>query len=438
MSLELLLIRHGKAEKRSADKDDTKRKLTSKGKEAFEAFINAMKADLKTDGEIVIWTSPLKRAVQTADIVSDQMEWSQPDKKDFIATGDFTALMDELSDLSSGTRVVCVGHEPTLGNWVEELTGSEYSFKKGGMVLLELTEGDHHKGTLVWAGDPKSKKKSDEETEVLRAVLTDQLAAMRKAYTHFRNNPYSPKRTHRFRVTMRKMRSLLHFVKHLIGTDTYDEFNELLKDAAQRLEPIREADVLIESCGERALEEPGLIDNYAEVFRYLHNDRRKWMRRRLTESMVSAFEEMLTETEERISRLTFDDDKQTDGKWDAYLHDRFTSRKKKVLKAFKKADHSDHEAAHDVRKQAKKLRYAAKGYKEILPSKEVKKTKKKLKSIQNELGLICDLYTNSEKLTAYSEKAKEKPLKQAFSLLAERQIALRDEVISKHSELNDS
>lgn len=159
MTLELLLIRHGKAEKRSSDKGDTKRKLTSKGKEEFTAFVSSMKDELRTDKDLIVWTSPLKRARQTAAIVTEQMEWEKADKKDFIANGDFTALMDDLADLKSATIVICVGHEPTLGLWVEELTGSDYSFKKGGMVLLKLDEGDTTRGTIIWEKDPKSKKK---------------------------------------------------------------------------------------------------------------------------------------------------------------------------------------------------------------------------------------------------------------------------------------
>lgn len=261
---------------------------------------------------------------------------------------------------------------------------------------------------------------------------------MKQSYEHFRNNPYSPKRIHRFRVTMRKMRSLLHFVKPLIGKETYNELNNLIKDSTHRIEPIREADVLIKSCGERALEEPGLIDNYADVFKYLHNERRKWIRSRLTDSMISAFEKMLEDTEQAINHLTFNEEKATDGKWDSYLQNRFNKKKNKVLESFKQVDHSDHKSAHGVRKQAKKLRYAAKGFKDILPSKYVKKVKKKAEAIQDELGLICDLYKNSELLTAYAEKAKDKELERAFTTLAERQKTHREDVIESHSELNNS
>lgn len=161
MPKELLFIRHGKAEDRSSTKDDTKRQLTKKGKEEFNDFVSSVKEELTTENTIHVWTSPLKRAKQTASIVCDQLDWPKADNKEYIAAGDFKTLMDEVANLDLDTRVVLVGHKPTLGQWVEKLTGTEYSFKKGGMALVTLADDDQTKGTLTWNSDPKSKKKKE-------------------------------------------------------------------------------------------------------------------------------------------------------------------------------------------------------------------------------------------------------------------------------------
>ncbi|SFC44323.1 phosphohistidine phosphatase SixA [Alkalibacterium subtropicum] len=437
MSIELLMVRHGKAEDRSADKDDAKRQLTEEGKAEFRDFIASVKKDLETDQNVKVWTSPLARAKQTAAILTEQMDWPEADEKEFLESGDYTAFRNEVQTLDADTRLVCVGHKPIQGDWVGLLTSRPYSFKKGGAALVRLND-DRTQGKLLWDNDPTSKKKADEKVAPIKAVLLKQVEAMEMSYRHFQNNPYSPKQTHRFRVNMRKMRSLLHFVKPLIGKETYRTLNDTIKDAYHRLEPLREGDVLIASCSERAAVEPDLIDDYAEVFRYLHNERRKWMRTRLTQSMTAAFEEMLQESREEINRLSFDLDKTDDGDVLAYLNDRFNSRKKKVYKAFKKADHSDHEAAHDVRKKAKKLRYAVKGFEALLPKKKAKKAKKKLKAIQNELGEIGDLYVNSLWLKDYAEKVEDPKLEAAFTALAERQLSQREEVIDDEPFLHDA
>ncbi|GEK89143.1 phosphohistidine phosphatase SixA [Alkalibacterium putridalgicola] len=437
MSIELLMIRHGIAEDRSADVDDSKRQLTEEGKEAFDAFISSVKKNIETERNVLVWTSPLTRAKQTASILIEQMGWPAADEKEFLESGDYTAFRNEVKALDEDTRVVCVGHKPIQGDWVGLLTSRPYSFKKGGAALIRLND-DRTQGKLLWESDPKSKKKLDETVAPIRKILLERAEAMEESYHHFQNNPYSPERTHRFRVDMRKLRSLLHFVKPLIGKETYKEMNDQIKDSYHRLEPLREGDVLIDSCGERALKEPELVDDYFEVFRYLHNERRKWMRSRLTKGMTAAFEDMLADTKEGIRQLSFDLDKTDDGDIEAYLKDRFKSRKKKVYKAFEKADHSDHEAAHDVRKKAKKLRYAVKGYKDLLPKKKAKKAKKKLKTIKDELGEIGDLYVNSEWLKDYAEKVDDPKLEEAFTTLADRQLSQRENVIDDEPDLNES
>ncbi|MDZ7834817.1 MAG: phosphohistidine phosphatase SixA [Alkalibacterium sp.] len=277
MAIELMLVRHGKAEERSADKEDAKRQLTEEGKDEFAAFISSVNKDLKTDLNIRVWTSPMKRAKQTAEILTEQLNWPKAEEKDFLASGDYQAFTEEVKALDSDTRVVCVGHKPTQGDWVGVLTGSPYSFKKGGVALIHLGD-DRIQGKLVWDNDPKSKKKTDKRVKPIKAVLLNQVDEMEQAYLDFQNNPYAPERTHEFRKTMRKLRSQLHFIKPLIGKEAYKDLNAVIKDAYHRVEPIREADVLITSCGTCALQEPDLIDDFADLFRYLHKERRKWMR----------------------------------------------------------------------------------------------------------------------------------------------------------------
>lgn len=160
MSYELLLIRHGKAEDRSADKNDVLRELTDTGKEEFAGFLKTIKDNLETDKEVTVWASPLIRARQTASIFTDTLDLNSAEEKEFIANGDFDALVEDIKQQDTNTRVVCVGHEPSLGFWIEELTGSEYSFKKGGIALVQLTEGNLSKGKLVWESNPKVTRKN--------------------------------------------------------------------------------------------------------------------------------------------------------------------------------------------------------------------------------------------------------------------------------------
>lgn len=159
MPQELLLVRHGKAEDRSAEKNDVMRELTIKGKEEFSEFLDSVRDNLQTDKDIIVWTSPLIRAKQTAAIFTEVFALDSSEEKEFIANGDFNAMSEEISKLGTDTRTVCVGHEPSLGYWVEELTGSKYTFKKGGMALVQLDEDNHSKGKLSWESNPKAARK---------------------------------------------------------------------------------------------------------------------------------------------------------------------------------------------------------------------------------------------------------------------------------------
>lgn len=154
MSKEIILVRHGKAEDRAAGRSDASRQLTEEGKDEFSAFISSIKNNLETDKSVSIWTSPMVRARQTAEILSNQMKWPNIEEKDFLVTGDFTALMEEVNALDSNTRVVCVGHKPIQGSWVRVLTKSTYAFEKGGVALIRLNEKDSSQGTLIFEGNP--------------------------------------------------------------------------------------------------------------------------------------------------------------------------------------------------------------------------------------------------------------------------------------------
>ncbi|MGO1476742.1 SixA phosphatase family protein [Alkalibacterium gilvum] len=156
MTKEILFVRHGKAEDRTAGKSDADRELTEKGKDEFRSFVSSVKKELKTDKAVSVWTSPMKRAKQTAEILTEHMEWSVAKEKEFIVKGDFKVLMEEVKAMEPNTRIVCVGHKPIQGTWVKELTGIPYAFKKGGIALIRLNENDLNKGKLIWKGNPAS------------------------------------------------------------------------------------------------------------------------------------------------------------------------------------------------------------------------------------------------------------------------------------------
>jgi phosphohistidine phosphatase len=143
--VKLLIIRHGPAGDsdtwQAEGRDDRLRPLTTEGKKQMRKAAAGLPA-LVRDVQLLA-TSPLTRAVQTAEIVAAEygceivpLEALAPDRDPEDAVG---WLREQELDLTVGL----VGHEPHLSTLVGYLlTGKRASFldlKKGGAGLLEMT-----------------------------------------------------------------------------------------------------------------------------------------------------------------------------------------------------------------------------------------------------------------------------------------------------------
>jgi len=163
--VELYLMRHGEAGKRiPVAARDTVRALTAAGRQEVEEVGEAMaKLGYRFD---VVATSPLKRAKETASIVSEALnrknrveEWSE-----LSPEGSRSALYRRLTSVRPGSKVLCVGHEPYLtiamgeiaGRGADGSQGFRISLKKGGMAKLLVTGFNPRiSGELRWLLTPK-------------------------------------------------------------------------------------------------------------------------------------------------------------------------------------------------------------------------------------------------------------------------------------------
>ena len=143
---ELYIMRHGIAAVRGAATvmDDAKRPLTPEGKQKMgEIAAGLVRAGLEADW---IVSSPLVRAVQTAEIVAEALDSNPPLDicDDLRPGGDPQALITFLAKRANRRRVLVVGHEPDLGELAARLIGAGRSanmpFKKGGCCLITFNE----------------------------------------------------------------------------------------------------------------------------------------------------------------------------------------------------------------------------------------------------------------------------------------------------------
>ena len=143
--MKLILIRHAAAiDRGEAGIPDERRYLTPEGRAYFRKTARTMRAAGIAPNLIV--TSPLLRAVQTADILAERLKYAGPLViADELEPGfDLPALKQLLARAGKAGEVCLVGHEPDLSQLVAELLSLAHGFRfrKGSALSLEA-DPDH-------------------------------------------------------------------------------------------------------------------------------------------------------------------------------------------------------------------------------------------------------------------------------------------------------
>ena len=107
-----------------------------------------------------ICTSPLVRAVQTAEILAERIGFRGPlvVTEELSPGFDRAALRKILADCEGAAEVALVGHEPDLGDLVASLLSlrSPSPLKKGGVVALRLPRpGTLDSASFLWSAAGK-------------------------------------------------------------------------------------------------------------------------------------------------------------------------------------------------------------------------------------------------------------------------------------------
>ena len=130
-------------------------RLTDTGVEAMRLAGRAWRS-LNLRPEVVI-TSPLPRAVQTAELVAEELGMPPPIPDDRLAPGaDWDAMAQSLAAHEASRSALFVGHEPDLSAALQLLTGAaSVRMRKGGLACVEFY-GVPEAGTgeLAWLLDP--------------------------------------------------------------------------------------------------------------------------------------------------------------------------------------------------------------------------------------------------------------------------------------------
>jgi len=127
--MNIFLIRHGKAEAALQTKKDIDRELTEEGKKIIKRSVGFWKNGIISFDFII--TSPFKRAVQTAEIIAELMNYKNDLIKDSaLFPGCSTRSIIELAEVLNGDNIAFVGHQPDMSYHISTLVcGSQLNLK---------------------------------------------------------------------------------------------------------------------------------------------------------------------------------------------------------------------------------------------------------------------------------------------------------------------
>lgn len=158
---DIYLVRHAAAVDGEAGLSDDCRYLTAKGRKVFSKVASELKG-LGISFDLIV-TSPLVRAVQTAEILAGETKY-RGEVVAATALGPGGRALDHLLRTAGempGSSVAFVGHEPRMGQLAGELLGrGAMPFRKGQVMRIVFSGGvaPGVTGRFKWALMPSGER----------------------------------------------------------------------------------------------------------------------------------------------------------------------------------------------------------------------------------------------------------------------------------------
>jgi phosphohistidine phosphatase len=155
--MRLIIVRHAIAVPRGTpDVPEEERPLSPEGERKFQKAARGLA--LLAEGPDLILTSPLPRALRTAEIAAAAWGGTPLRVERVLLEGTLDQIVSALAKLPEQSKVVIVGHEPTVSSLVAGLLGSArgeaFELKKGGAACIE-TDARVTTGQLLWYVPPR-------------------------------------------------------------------------------------------------------------------------------------------------------------------------------------------------------------------------------------------------------------------------------------------
>jgi phosphohistidine phosphatase len=154
--MQLCFLRHGEADWPDWTKSDDERPLTDFGKKEVRQVAKFLDR-LKVKPDFVV-TSPLPRALQTAEIAADQLKIKLR-QDEALEPGFGISELGTVLKRHRSKVLVLVGHEPDFTTVISTLTGASLKLSKAGVALVDI-DPESEKGKLFWLFPPKIARKA--------------------------------------------------------------------------------------------------------------------------------------------------------------------------------------------------------------------------------------------------------------------------------------
>lgn len=153
----VILLRHGLAEELTSEKADAERDLTEEGRRKMKKAGKGL-YELFPKAEVIV-SSPLRRAVQSAEWVSKAYGDAPVEISEALAPDSNETRFRELLDSVTARRAIFIGHEPMLSIFMLTLTAmvGEIELAKGGCYGIRIEPDGSAR--LEWMLPPRAMKR---------------------------------------------------------------------------------------------------------------------------------------------------------------------------------------------------------------------------------------------------------------------------------------
>jgi phosphohistidine phosphatase len=154
LNMQVYLLRHGIAEENRSGKSDADRELTAEGRRKLRETLRVV-AEADTHPSLIL-TSPLLRAVQTAEIAKSVLHsrTNPLETKALLPGTNPEQVWDEIRVHKDEPELMLVGHDPlftNLAGYLLGFPGLHIDFKKGAILRVDFESfAPKPRGLLRW------------------------------------------------------------------------------------------------------------------------------------------------------------------------------------------------------------------------------------------------------------------------------------------------